>query len=117
SQGFFIRKARGTVASPLNLANNDLISYFRFSGRFNNALNYTAGSGFDVYYKGDGTNDLTDMRFFTSGTEQMRIDENGSVGIGTSGFDPTTPEKVLIDAGSGTNTGLGIQGTIDDFFQ
>lgn len=40
-----------------------------------------------------------------------------SVGIGTSTFDGTNPEKLKIDASSTTNTGLEVYGKINSFFQ
>jgi hypothetical protein len=103
TQGFFIRHARGTVAAPENLQNGDLISYFRFVPRYNWWTGYVDGSGFDSYYKGNGTTNYTDLRFFTSNNEVMRLDEFGSVGIGTSTFSLTNPEQLLIDAGTATN--------------
>ena len=104
TQGFFIRHARGTVASPDNLQNGDLISYFRFVPRYNWWTGYVDGSGFDAYYKGSGTTNYTDLRFFTSNNEVMRLDEFGSVGIGSSTFSGTNPEQLLVDAGtSATN--------------
>jgi hypothetical protein len=100
TQGFFIRKARGTVASPANLQSGDLISYFRFLPRYNGSMGYVDGSGMDAYYKGSGTNNLTDLRFFTSNAERMRMNENGGIGIGTSTFSGTNPEKLIVDAGT-----------------
>lgn len=99
SQGMFLRRARGTVASPANLQNGDLISYLRFVGRYNGTLGYTVGSGIDAYYMGNGTLDSTDLRFFTSAGERMRIDHRGNVAIGTTVFDATNPEKFVVDAG------------------
>jgi hypothetical protein len=84
TQGLFLRHARGTVAAPQNLQNGDLISYFRFVPRFNSWLGYLEGSGMDAYYKGSGTDNLTDLRLFTTGTERIRISETGTVGVGTT---------------------------------
>jgi hypothetical protein len=118
SQGFFMRKARGTIASPTNVVSGDPLGMMRFSGRTNGVFNYTAGSGMDAYYKGSGTNDLTDLRLFTSNTERMRLDENGNVGIGSSTFDGTNPEKVLIDAGTTLSVNaLYAKGSINSYFQ
>ena len=41
--------------------------------------------------------------FITNNSEKMRITTDGSVGIGTSTFDATNPERLLVDAGSSTN--------------
>jgi hypothetical protein len=117
TQGIFIRKARGTVASPSNLQSGDLISYLRFSGRYNGTLGYAVGSGIDAYYMGNGTLDSTDLRFFTSGGERMRINHRGNVGIGTSSFSSINPEKLLVDAGTSTNTVIYSKGNVDDYLQ
>jgi hypothetical protein len=102
--GLFLRRGRGTVAAPQNLQNGDLISYFRFVPRYSWYTGYTEGSGMDAYYKGNGTTNLTDLRLLTSNTERVRIDENGSVGIGATSFNASYPEKLLVDAGSSGNT-------------
>ncbi|MDP6586668.1 MAG: tail fiber domain-containing protein, partial [Anaerolineales bacterium] len=44
---------------------------------------------------------VDDMLFYTDKTEQMRIDSNGNVGIGT-----TDPDNILTVAKSDTNTGV-----------
>jgi hypothetical protein len=101
TQGIFLRRARGTVASPSNLQNGDPISYLRFVGRYNGTLGYTNGSGIDAYYLGDGTLDSTDLRFVSSGGERMRINHRGDVAIGTTTFNSSNPEQLIVDAGSG----------------
>ena len=53
----------------------------------------------------------------TTGSEVMRISGAGSVGIGTSAFDATNPERLLIEAGATTNTPMSTTGTINDYFQ
>ncbi|HEX2534944.1 MAG TPA: tail fiber domain-containing protein [Chitinophagaceae bacterium] len=99
TQGLFLRRGRGTAAAPLNLQNGDLISYIRFSPRINGVMGYTMGSGMDAYYRGNGTNDLTDLRFSTSNVERLVIDATGSVGIGSDDFDLTAnaKETLLVD--------------------
>jgi hypothetical protein len=116
--GFFIRKYRGTVASPANLQSGDLMGQLRFSGRYNGTLNRTAGSGIDAYYLGNGTTDSSDMRFFTSNTEQMRIHHGGQVSIGTSTLHSTHRERLLVDAGTTTSYNLiSGKGSIDNYLQ
>ncbi|MBC7904910.1 MAG: tail fiber domain-containing protein [Gemmatimonadaceae bacterium] len=103
TQGLYMRKSRGTAAAPTNLAANDAIGFLRFVPRFNGSLGTTAGSAIEGFYRGNGTNDLTDLRAFTSGVERMRISETGNVGIGSSAFNATNPEKLLVDAGVTTS--------------
>ncbi len=58
-----------------------------------------------------GTTDNKSLRFRTNNAEQMIIDSTGNVGIGTSGFDPSQPEKLLVDAGTHPNNGPVINST------
>ena len=44
------------------------------------------------------------LPFITNNTERMRITATGTVGIGTSTFNATYPEKFFVDAGSTGNT-------------
>lgn len=107
-----MHKARGTEAAPVNLVNGDLIGALEFNPRFNNNANsYGNGSGMATYYEGDGTNNLTSIRFFTSGQmptggERMRIDPTGNVGIAT-----TAPASRFSVVSNGA--GAGIQDNID----
>lgn len=118
TQGFFIRKARGTVSAPQNLVSGDHIGAIHFSGRVSGAFGLNSGSGIDAYYKGSGSNDLTDLRLITSNTERMRIDEAGNVGIGSSTFDATNPEALLIDAGTTSSVNaLFAKGSVNEYFQ
>jgi hypothetical protein len=46
-----------------------------------------------------GTISNYDLPFITNNTEKMRLSASGSLGIGTSTFDPIYPEKLLVNAG------------------
>lgn len=118
TQGIYINKSRGTVASPADLQNGDAIGWLRFVPRFNGSLGVVGGSTMESYYKGNGTNNLTDLRFFTSGTERMRFGENGNVAIGASSWDGTNPEQLLVDAGTTTSFNvISGKGTINNYLQ
>jgi hypothetical protein len=118
SQGFYIRKARGTFSSPLDLALNDQIGYFRFVPRYNGSLGTSAISSIESYYKGSGTDSLSDLRFYTSAAERMRIDEFGHVAIGATAFNVTNPEKLLVDAGATTSYNvIAGRGSINNYLQ
>lgn len=118
TQGIYLRKSRGTSAAGLDLAQGDLISQFRFTPHYNGSLPHNDGSGMDAYYQGNGTTNLTDLRVFSSNTEQLRINETGSTGIGTATWDASNPEKLKVDAGvtSSFNVISG-KGTIDNYLQ
>jgi Chaperone of endosialidase len=117
--GFFIRKSRGTVASPLDLQAGDLIAQMRFAPYFNGSVDrFNSGSGMDAYYQGSSTTNVSDMRFQTSGTERIRVGQNGNMGIGSSSFDGTNPEKLLVDAGTtGSYNVISGKGDIDNYLQ
>lgn len=119
TQGIYMTKSRGSIAAPANLAINDQIGWLRFVPRYNGSLGLSAGvSSMEAYYRGDGTTGLTDLRLFTSGIERMRINESGNVGIGTSSFNSTNPEKLLVDAGTtGSFNVISGRGSINNYLQ
>lgn len=118
SQGFYFTKSRGTVASPTNLAQNDALGWIRFVPRYNGSLGFSAVSSMEAYYRGDGTTALTDLRFYTSGSERLRINETGNVGIGSSSFNSTNPEKLLVDVGStGSYNVISGRGNLNNYLQ
>jgi hypothetical protein len=51
-----------------------------------------------------GTTSNYALPFITNNTERMRITATGSLGIGTSTFNSTYPERLIADAGSTGNT-------------
>ncbi|MEP7258183.1 MAG: tail fiber domain-containing protein [Flavitalea sp.] len=118
TQGLYLSKSRGTIGSPSDLALNDQIGYLRFVPRYNGTLGSGPGSSMEAFYKGSGTNELTDLRFFTSNTERMRINEFGNVAIGTSTFNATNPERLLVDAGSTLSFNvISGKGSINNYLQ
>jgi hypothetical protein len=54
-----------------------------------------------------GTKDGYALPFITNNTEKMRISSSGDVGIGTSTFNGTYPEQLIVDAGA--------PGTVGDY--
>jgi hypothetical protein len=65
-----------------------------------------------------GFSSLSNAESETSINTNLIIDAGGNVGIGTTGFDATDPEKFLIDAGNTTSKNLiGGYGAINDYLQ
>jgi Chaperone of endosialidase/Head domain of trimeric autotransporter adhesin len=51
-----------------------------------------------------GTTSNYNLPFITNNTEKMRLTTGGNLGIGTSTFNATYPERLLVDAGATGNT-------------
>ena len=68
--------------------------------------------------KSIGTISNYSLPFITNNTEKMRLTNTGSLGVGTSTFNVTNPEKLLVDAGitSSVNAIVG-KGSIDSYLQ
>ncbi|WP_462255339.1 beta strand repeat-containing protein [Ferruginibacter sp.] len=68
--------------------------------------------------KSIGTISNHSLPFITNNTEKMRLTNTGSLGIGTSTFNGTNPEKLLVDAGTTTSVNAIVgKGTIDSYLQ
>ncbi|SHG39184.1 hypothetical protein [Dysgonomonas macrotermitis] len=95
----FLKKSRGTLASPQNLQSGDIIGGLSFSGMHNNSIS-DFSTAITATYRGDGTTNLSNVYFYTSGINRMEIDENGNVGIGNF---PDNPSSKLEVDGAYTN--------------
>ncbi len=116
--GILIRKAYGTSASAQNMDSGNVISQFRFIPRYNSQFNIDSSAGIDAYYMGSGTTGKSDLRFFTSNNEQMRINEGGRVGLGTPILDSLGPEKLLVEVGETSSYNvISGKGEIDNYLQ
>jgi hypothetical protein len=51
-----------------------------------------------------GTTSNFDLPFITNNTQKMRLTKTGNLGIGTSTFSGTNPERLIADAGASGNT-------------
>ena len=65
-----------------------------------------------------GTLNNFDLPFITNNTEKMRLTSTGNLGIGTSSFNGTYPEKLVVDAGTTTSVNAIVgKGTINNYLQ
>jgi len=80
--------------------------------------NWSQGGNSVASIKTLGTINNFDLPFITNNTEKMRLTGTGNLGIGTSTFNGTYPEKLLVHTGttSSVNAIVG-KGTIDSYLQ
>ena len=80
--------------------------------------NWSQGGNTVAAIKKLGTLNSFDLPFITNNTEKMRLTSTGNLGIGTSLFNGTYPEKLVVDAGttSSVNAIVG-KGTINNYLQ
>jgi Chaperone of endosialidase len=55
-----------------------------------------------------GTTSNYSLPFITNNTEKMRLSEDGNLGIGSSTFNSTNPERLLVDGGTSSNDYLNL---------
>ena len=68
--------------------------------------------------KSIGTTSAFDLPFITNNTEKMRLSSSGNLGVGTSTFNATNPEKLVVDAGTTTSVNAIVgKGSIDNYLQ
>jgi hypothetical protein len=68
--------------------------------------------------KSIGTITNFDLPFMTNNTEKMRVSATGNLGIGSSTFNATYPEKLLVNAGTTTSVNAIVgKGTINNYLQ
>jgi hypothetical protein len=97
-------RSGGTLATPANMATNDILGSFSFKGYVNSA--WIDLGGIQGKYLGSGTTGLSDLIFKTATstgnvTEKMRIQNDGKVGVGTD-----APLELLSVGKTGTTGGV-----------
>ncbi len=80
--------------------------------------NWTQNGNSVPSLKSIGTISNYSLPFITNNTEKMRLTNTGSLGVGTSTFNATNPEKLLVDAGTTTSVNAIVgKGSIDSYLQ
>jgi len=81
-------------------------------------VNWTQNGNSLASTKTIGTISNHSLPFITNNTEKMRLTNSGNLGIGTSSFNGTYPEKLLVDAGTTTSVNAIVgKGSIDSYLQ
>ena len=107
-----------TADSSGNLRKRTINDLINNSGASNNFWNIAGNAGTNYATNFLGTTDNVSTRFRTNNIQRMIIDSIGSVGIGSTAFDPIDRERLLVDYGNTTsNTVASFEGSVDDYFQ
>ncbi|HNJ94573.1 MAG TPA: hypothetical protein PLS65_07365, partial [Ferruginibacter sp.] len=81
-------------------------------------VNWTQGGNSLASIRNLGTISNHSLPFITNNTEKMRLTNTGNLGIGTSSFNGTYPEKLLVDAGTTTSVNAIVgKGSINSYLQ
>jgi hypothetical protein len=107
--GYFLQSA-GSGAPPIWFNAGNLVTSQAWGLSGNSGTNYKTNFL--------GNIDNASLRFRTNNTQRAIIDSLGNVGIGSANFDPTNPDKLLVDAGT-TNSSylISAEGSINSFLQ
>jgi 3-methyladenine DNA glycosylase Mpg len=101
-----VQAGTSTTADSLLTITSGLVRKIPMS-TFASASNFWGLGGNTVgSLKNFGTIDAFDLPFITSNTEKMRLSTTGNLGIGSSSFNATNPEKLLVQAGTTTSFNL-----------
>jgi len=101
-----VQAGTSTTADSLLTITSGLVRKLPMS-TFASASNFWGLGGNTVgTLKNFGTIDAFDLPFITSNTEKMRLSTTGNLGIGSSAFNATNPEKLLVQAGTTTSFNL-----------
>ncbi|HVI45385.1 MAG TPA: hypothetical protein VM802_10960 [Chitinophaga sp.] len=99
----FFLKVRSLFSAGSGITYNNVTGTISFSGA---AGGWLLGGNGVTSVQNLGTTTNFDLPFITNNTEKMRITSAGSVGIGTTTFNGTNPERLLVDGGTSTSTNL-----------
>src|SRR5262245_49247239 len=93
-------------------------SWVAFSSASNTAWTLTGNSGTTAGTNFIGTTNAVDFVTKKNNTERTRISSAGNFAIGTSSFNGTNPEKLIVDAGTTTSVNAIVgKGSINSYLQ
>ena len=116
----------GLLTWTLDQANQTVLLISNGSGWHIGSQSLPTGSGTYWSLNGNsvasiktiGTISNFDLPFITNNTEKMRLSAAGRLGIGTTVFDATNPEKLLVDAGTTSSYNvISGKGTLNNYLQ
>lgn len=116
----------GITSWPLSVQNKTLILVSNGTNWYAVAESVPGSSGTPWVLGGNnvasmqnfGTTSNYALPFITNNTERMRLSTTGNLGIGTSTFDGTNPEKLLVDAGTTSSYNvISGKGSINSYLQ
>jgi hypothetical protein len=111
----FYQKVRGLFSAGSGISYNAATGAIAATG---SAIGWALSGNTVGTLRKIGTVDNYDFPFITNNAERMRITNTGNVGIGTSTFDGTYPEKLLVHAGTTSSYNLiNAKGTINNYLQ
>lgn len=83
-----------------------------------NGTAWTPGGNGVLAAQNIGTTTNFDFPVITNNTEKMRVTSTGNIGIGTTSFNATNPEKLVVDAGTTASVNAIVgKGTINSYLQ
>jgi Chaperone of endosialidase len=112
---WLLDEANETITLVSNGANWNIVAQSLASG---SGTDWSQGGNSVSSLKNIGTISNYSLPFITNNTEKMRLTSSGNLGIGTSTFNGTYPEKLLVDAGTTTSVNAIVgKGSIDSYLQ
>ncbi|MBC9914266.1 hypothetical protein [Chitinophaga varians] len=100
----FFLKVRSLFSAGTGIVYNSATGVISVSGSAGGA--WLLGGNGVTALQNLGTTTNFDLPFITNNTEKMRISSTGSVGIGSSAFNATNPERLLVDGGTSTSNSV-----------
>jgi hypothetical protein len=102
----FYLKTRSVINAGSGITYNSTTGTIALSGAASTGGAWLLGGNAVTAAQSLGTTGNFELPFITNNTERMRISSTGSVGIGSSAFNVTSPERLLVDNGASTSVNV-----------